>query len=496
MILSQTYSAILIKSIGFLFIVLFVYAAVSKLLDFETFTVQLAQSPLLSAYAGFIAWTVPGIEILIACLLILERFRTVALYASFTLMVMFTAYILIILNFSDFIPCSCGGVLEKLSWTQHLIFNIVFLFLAALAILWAYPPALKKKLLLLSLIAVMGTGMVTLFFVISEEMMHFNNAFQRRYMPHALERIGEFDLQSTSKYIVGMDSESIYLGNYNAPLYLEEVNLLQKSIKKYRVSVTDTNLPYRRVRISVYPPHFYVGDGTVPILYRGNIDERKAYPYYSQTYFTHFTIVDSSNFGLVALNGNTHNTALVVVNMDGQFPMVANNDSILKKQIDGIFDSEGSLHWNDSHQNFIYVYRYRNSFEVIDKKLNHLYSSKTIDTISQAILDLAYYPKSQQYVLGSKSVVVNKLSATYGDYLFIESDRLGKFDDEDSVEVSTIIDVYNIKDHSYSFSFFMHHEDGEELKSFAAFENRLIAIIGENLKIYKLKPEYFNSGPN
>src|SRR5690606_2974050 len=101
------------------------------------------------------------------------------------------------------------------------------------------------------------------------------------------------------------------------------------------------------------------------------------------------TIVDSSNFGLVALNGKTHNTTLVVVNMDGQFPMVANNDSILKKQIDGIFDSEGSLHWNDSHQNFIYVYRYRNSFQVIDKKLNHLYSSKTIDTISQAILDLA-----------------------------------------------------------------------------------------------------------
>ncbi len=60
----------LIKEVvAFLFILLFVYAAVRKVSDFETFTVQLAQSPLLSAYAGIIAWLVPGIEIIIALLL-------------------------------------------------------------------------------------------------------------------------------------------------------------------------------------------------------------------------------------------------------------------------------------------------------------------------------------------------------------------------------------------------------------------------------------------
>src|SRR5690606_8338155 len=105
-----------VNGICYLFVLLFVYAAVSKLLDFETFRVQLAQSPLLSAYAGIIAWLVPGVEILIALLLIIPRFRVVALYSSFLLMVMFTAYIYIILNYSDFVPCSCGGVLEKLSW--------------------------------------------------------------------------------------------------------------------------------------------------------------------------------------------------------------------------------------------------------------------------------------------------------------------------------------------------------------------------------------------
>jgi hypothetical protein len=41
-------------------------------------------------------------------------------------MVMFTTYIIAITQFSDYIPCSCGGILQKMNWNQHLVFNIVF----------------------------------------------------------------------------------------------------------------------------------------------------------------------------------------------------------------------------------------------------------------------------------------------------------------------------------------------------------------------------------
>jgi uncharacterized membrane protein YphA (DoxX/SURF4 family) len=126
---------LMVEIISYLFIVLFVYAAVSKLLDFEQFRVQIGQSPLLSAYAHWIAWAVPALEIVIAFLLISPRLRFLGLYASFSLMIMFTTYIIIILNFTDFIPCSCGGVLEQLGWTEHLVFNIGFILLALLGIL-------------------------------------------------------------------------------------------------------------------------------------------------------------------------------------------------------------------------------------------------------------------------------------------------------------------------------------------------------------------------
>jgi len=119
----------------FLFILLFVYAAVSKLVDYETFENQLGQSPLLSAFAGWVAPGVIFIELLIALLLIFERTRLFALFGFYTVMVLFTTYIIIILNFTDFIPCSCGGVLEQLGWTEHLVFNVGFMGLGVVGIL-------------------------------------------------------------------------------------------------------------------------------------------------------------------------------------------------------------------------------------------------------------------------------------------------------------------------------------------------------------------------
>lgn len=117
-----------------LFIVLFLYTALSKLLDYEKFRVQLGQSPLLTNFAGFAAWAVPAAEIVLVLLLVIPKMRLTGLYGSFALMVMFTGYIVAILNFSDYVPCSCGGIVSQLSWSEHLVFNIAFTAFAAIGV--------------------------------------------------------------------------------------------------------------------------------------------------------------------------------------------------------------------------------------------------------------------------------------------------------------------------------------------------------------------------
>jgi len=121
--------------IAALFILLFVYAAASKLINYHTFKVQLGQSPIFASIPGPVALAVPAIEIMISILLCLTKWRIAGFYASFSLMTMFTTYIIAITKFSTYIPCSCGGILQKMTWNQHLIFNIVFLLLATFGIL-------------------------------------------------------------------------------------------------------------------------------------------------------------------------------------------------------------------------------------------------------------------------------------------------------------------------------------------------------------------------
>src|SRR5690606_17805990 len=100
----------------YFFIILFVYAAVSKLTDFENFQVQVAQSPLLSAFATFITYAVVIGELVIALMLCFQKSRLSGLYFFLGFMTAFTVYIFLILNYSPFGPCSCGGGVLVLGW--------------------------------------------------------------------------------------------------------------------------------------------------------------------------------------------------------------------------------------------------------------------------------------------------------------------------------------------------------------------------------------------
>lgn len=138
---------ILLTVISFLFILLFIYTATSKLIDYEKFRTQLGQSPLLTLFSEYITWIIPAIEIIISLMLVTQKWRLAGLYASFGLMMMFSAYIIAITRFSEYIPCSCGGILEKMSWDMHLLFNLAFVLLAFIGILVHGVPQTNKAVI-------------------------------------------------------------------------------------------------------------------------------------------------------------------------------------------------------------------------------------------------------------------------------------------------------------------------------------------------------------
>ncbi len=113
-----------------LLILLFVYTALSKLLAYRSFTTVLGKSPLIQGKAALVAWLLPTIELIASALLLMPSTRKMGLYASFFLMLLFTLYIAYMLLFTQNLPCSCGGAIGRLTWKQHLVFNILFTALA------------------------------------------------------------------------------------------------------------------------------------------------------------------------------------------------------------------------------------------------------------------------------------------------------------------------------------------------------------------------------
>ncbi|ACU60636.1 MauE/DoxX family redox-associated membrane protein [Chitinophaga pinensis] len=125
----------LVKLITSLLVLLFVYAGLIKLFDHANFELQLAKSPFMLGMSSLVSWLLPLSELAVVGLLLFEKTRLIALYCSFFMMVLFTAYIIGILNFSYYIPCSCGGVLNSLGWNEHLIFNAFFVIISLIGII-------------------------------------------------------------------------------------------------------------------------------------------------------------------------------------------------------------------------------------------------------------------------------------------------------------------------------------------------------------------------
>jgi hypothetical protein len=128
------YKLYLYSVLGLLFSI-FLYAGILKLLELNTFYAQLAKSPLIPlGFNKIVGISVISIE-LYTCYLIYKKQFDKALFISFSIMTFFTFYIGYLISFSYFTPCSCGGILEDMTWENHFVFNLVLTVLTAIAYL-------------------------------------------------------------------------------------------------------------------------------------------------------------------------------------------------------------------------------------------------------------------------------------------------------------------------------------------------------------------------
>jgi len=115
--------------------ILWIYAAMSKLWDFTKYRKEIYLQVIPSFVKVLVIYGLPTVELIVATGLLIKQFYRPSLYASSALLTAFSIYILLALSgLLGRAPCSCGGILENMTWTTHLFFNLTFIALSAIAI--------------------------------------------------------------------------------------------------------------------------------------------------------------------------------------------------------------------------------------------------------------------------------------------------------------------------------------------------------------------------
>ena len=127
---------LIIETVSYLLILLFLYTGISKFIDFDRTVFNLEQAPIVHYLPRFWGIVIPTSETIVAFLLFFPKTRHIGLLCSFMMMLTFTLYVAYMLTFLTGLerPCSCGGIFQKMSWRMHLLVNSIFTVMSLIAL--------------------------------------------------------------------------------------------------------------------------------------------------------------------------------------------------------------------------------------------------------------------------------------------------------------------------------------------------------------------------
>lgn len=145
-----TAKGVFIEVTYFLLIVLLSVAGGSKLIDHQKFVGEMLNQAFPHWFSWVLIYTLPYYELAIVTAILvgrkynfkklrlkinLERLRKWALLNSCVLMSFFLLYsILALSKVFGRVPCSCGGIIERLHWPQHVVLNAFYVLITIVSL--------------------------------------------------------------------------------------------------------------------------------------------------------------------------------------------------------------------------------------------------------------------------------------------------------------------------------------------------------------------------
>lgn len=122
-----------------LLLLLWIPVTLDKIVDFSSFKSGILRQPISKEIAYIAIYTLPILETVTIFLLLINRYRQLGFLLSCLLMAIFTFYVgLALIGTWEKLPCGCGSVISGLSWSEHFWFNITFLLISIIGMLFSF----------------------------------------------------------------------------------------------------------------------------------------------------------------------------------------------------------------------------------------------------------------------------------------------------------------------------------------------------------------------
>ncbi len=345
-----------------------------------------------------------------------------------------------------------------------------------------YLLSMRRRLLLLGLISAGSIALLLVLYIYYYKHTFVPTGFSRNVEQVIVSPLELIDLQVNSYYFAGITNDTLYLANHTSPHHLLRIGIQNSSLD----IKADERIASSQIIIS--DQGSYISDLTRFTIYGFN----------PQTLVITDTVYKDNLF----LDAVPLPQGLVLRDID---PMLQENSflklkkgtsttfrsSLLEKQIDGIFCTDGMLQYDEVKDQLVFVYYYRNQFIALNSELTVLGRYHTIDTISRAAITVANTDSENLHQLSSPPKFINMKSRVDDGYLYIHSPRKGENEDASTFRHSSAIDIYAVSNGQYLKSFYIPKHNGATLRDFIVRHHQLYVLEGNLLYIYPLNSTLF-----
>lgn len=310
------------------------------------------------------------------------------------------------------------------------------------------------------------------------------NEFERHYKVAKLSPIDTIDLIYNSFYIAGSGKTNVYLGNTVSQLYILKYDLSKQDSQHFSIkSSLARNL--KSAHVSIDSPLFYLQDILLSKMIQGVLNDTTKDKIIENKIFFADAISISNSSNIIRTFKNNAKEYVLAKSFKNDNKIIKNNN-ILKKQLDGLFCTDGMLHYSQEYSTLLYLYFYRNEFIQIDTNLSVIKRCNTIDSNYHAKIQISKITSSKSITMSAPPFIVNKRSKVNKDKLYVLSPLLSKNEPFEAFIHASTIDVYNFTKCSYDYSLQIPDYLNKKITDFEIKKDKAIILFEHYLLIFNI----------